>query len=100
MCDRRTIWKTPIYESSNRLKLKVGASFLSFQLQRNVPTIWWLVDPFEEENEEREILVVGTGWIGDADIFKHHLGTWQDLAGLVRHAFDLQKSNKKIKEAV
>jgi hypothetical protein len=57
----RTIWKYEIKEQSVSTDIPVGAKLLSFQMQNNIPTVWFEVDP-EERKEQRRFSLVGTGW--------------------------------------
>lgn len=83
----RAIWKTPLHHGENEVNVKIGARPLCLQMQRGVPTIWWVVDP-KAADQKRQLNVIGTGWIGKASEFENYIGTWQDLSGLVWHVFD------------
>ncbi len=65
----------------------MGAEFLSVQIQRDEPQMWFLVDP-EADSEVRSFTVHGTGHpvVGDDPLF---LGTFQVMGGeLVFHLFE------------
>ena len=87
----KTIWKFKIEITDGiiRVNLPKGSEILSFQCQHDVPTIWALCDP-EEENEEREFCIYGTGHnISDIEN-KRFIGTAQQFGGgLIWHLFEV-----------
>lgn len=96
---RDAIWKTPVYieqDSSLTVKVPVGSVPLCLQLQRGVPTIWWRTSPHPEDHGrvvpfhvvDKKLIVFGTGWLFEPSTVGLYIGTWQDQAGLVWHAFE------------
>lgn len=76
-------------ETSFTLNLPVDCKILSFQVQRNVPCLWALVDP-EKEPTTRHFKIIGTGHDFDYDRYKMtYIGTIQMADGdLVWHLFE------------
>lgn len=62
-----------------------GSKLLTVQLQQQVPTIWYLCDPYAEL-EMRSIQVVMTGEHIDT-VLPNYIGTVQAANGLVAHYF-------------
>lgn len=59
---RRAVWKYALaITEAQTLSLPAGAQVLSVQAQRNVPTLWALVDPTEISREVWGVVIVGTG---------------------------------------
>ena len=72
-----------------RLELPVFAKILSFQMQRETPCIWTLVNP-ENKTEIREFRIFGTGHPIPEDVVLdfEYVGTAQMAGGtLVWHLF-------------
>lgn len=85
----RAIYKYPLKPFSNTtIKLPLDAQILSVQLQREVPTVWALVNP-NTATESRIFLTMMTGENFDEAIFNEEawtfLGTLQHSNGLVSH---------------
>jgi hypothetical protein len=72
------------------LDIPEGAKILSFQAQRDRPTIWALVNP-DAPAERRQFRLAGTGHpITDFDDELSFVGTCQMMSGsLVWHLFEL-----------
>lgn len=90
----RTIYRYPIVITDTySLELPLGAKFLHVdQLARapHTPSMWFLVDP-ERELVIREFAILGTGNpVPDYVAPQEHLGTFQDLLGLVWHVFEVK----------
>jgi len=83
------VWKFPIrYEDYPEVSMPEGAKLLHFGLQRNVPTIWALVDPLQPPMN-RLFRFVGTGHQTSAEERLTHIGTTiDDDHGLVWHLFE------------
>ena len=71
----------------NKIRLPIGSTFLSFKLQRGIPTVWF-VQTDEETHSDRIIEVLPTGAQVDFANFKH-LGTDISEIGLVYHALEI-----------
>ena len=89
----KTIWKYPITEDSyQEIQMPLDAEILCVQLQRNIPTLWALV---ETENFKKSLarFDILTYYTGDRQINEKakYIGTYQ-LAGLVYHVFVKQQS--------
>lgn len=88
---KKTIWK---FQISNTGVFKIGmpknSKILCVQTQFDDTFIWAIVTP-ENEIEQREFLVVGTGHIlPETQKNKEYIGTFQQLDGsLVWHLFEL-----------
>lgn len=88
----KEIWKYSLIDvGNNTFEIPSGAKILTCQLQREVPTIWALVNP-DAEKEERHFEVVGTGH----DISKgiggfSYINTVQLTNGIVLHIFEIIK---------
>lgn len=78
------------------IELPKGSRILSFQIQREDPCIWVLVDPLEEALEARQFRIVGTGHPMGEDLESGvYLGTVQMANGaLVWHLFERREENK------
>jgi hypothetical protein len=89
------IWKYElIVEDYNTILLPKGAKPLSVQVQGNGTDhvrIWCLIDPTEEENEERIFRITGTGHpIKDENLI--YIDTFQLYNGeFVGHVFEVIK---------
>lgn len=58
----RTVWKYELEPTRyTKLIMPRGAEILSAQMQGDKPHLWALVNPSEQEQEIRVILVTGTG---------------------------------------
>lgn len=88
----KTIWKFPLKsEDYQRIKMPFGAEILSVQTQNETPCIWALVNPQENEIEERRFELFGTGHFIQCDDDKNRkfIGTFQLGGGaLVFHLFE------------
>ena len=74
------------------LYLPRGAKILSFQTQREKPTIWALVDETVDDTEQRAFFLVGTGHPVPDDLT--YIGTTLMAGGdLVWHLFEKDESH-------
>lgn len=70
-----------------QLELPIGATILTFDMQRERPVLWALVDP-ELPTETRMFRMAGTGHAIDGAL--SHIGTSQLRdGGLVLHLFEI-----------
>jgi hypothetical protein len=85
----RTVFKYEVpIDDHVTLSMPVGAELLCFANQRDVPTLWALVDP-GAAMVERRFLLVGTGHPVGGEILRH-VGTAQFRGGaLVFHLFEI-----------
>lgn len=83
----KTIYKYNISSTQNTLILRKGAQILSVGYQGLRMMLWAVVDT-DAPQQNREVLVLGTGW--NTDLQEHHkfIGTLQDNVGFVWHVFD------------
>lgn len=71
------------------LNMPRGAEFLSIQVQKQRPTMWFLVDD-SEELEEKRFRIYGTGFVLDNEVAQFYRGTFQLVAGtFVGHVFEI-----------
>ncbi|MGL5912788.1 MAG: DUF7352 domain-containing protein [Bacteroidales bacterium] len=85
----KTIYKYPIEVTNEQtIKLPKGAKILTIQTQRETPCIWAMIDKTEQETEEVELRVHGTGHdVPDSETLRY-IGTFQLHGGsLVFHTF-------------
>jgi len=87
----KVVWKFPLkVEPKQNLILPLGAQVLCLQNQRDIPTIWALVNPKEERREKRLIQMVGTGHDELSPSGGDYIGTFQYNHGsLVWHFFHI-----------
>jgi hypothetical protein len=89
----KEIWKYDlISEDYNAVLLPKGAKPLSVQVQGNDRVrMWCLIDPNEEEHEERIFRIAGTGYgIKDENLI--YIGAFQLYDGrFVGHVFEVIK---------
>lgn len=82
-----TIWKYVMPHTLGRpIEMPKGAQVLHVALQGATAHIWVLVDP-EAPREERNFVVVGTGWNFDSAGHRY-IGTWFEN-WLVWHLFEV-----------
>jgi len=80
----KTIWKFPVH-TTDTLPLPADAKFLSVQIQRDEPVMWFELD-LGAKREWRTFKVFGTGHDFEDG---RYLGTWQDeMQGLVWHLYE------------
>ncbi len=86
------IWKYSLTERINEIDLPIGATVLSFQCQKDIPTIWVLVEPnlvCEGEREKRIFEIFGTGQEIEKEGGFKYIGTAQQYKGnLIWHLFE------------
>jgi len=88
-----TIWKYPIPITDYfEIEMPKGAKILSFQIQRDKPQIWALVDSFVEK-EKRHFRLAGTGHNLELSILNtQYIGTALMLEdNLVWHLFEMRE---------
>jgi len=85
------VWKYEIpVEGEIEIVMPKGSKILSFQVQREKPCIWALVNPEEKLKQSYRFILVGTGHlIGSAiDSIIEYIGTVQMYHGdLILHLF-------------
>lgn len=89
----RIVYKYPIgLNRLNVLEIPEGAQFLHVAMQRDTPTLWFMVDP-QAVDEKRTFVVVGTGeGIHSRADSLTHLGTVLTSDGeFVWHIFELKQ---------
>ena len=80
----RTIWKFPIpLDATIEIKMPIGATLLTVQMQGSRPMLWAIVDP-ASDMVTRILRIAGTG-TGEPE--GRYVGTWQHH-GYVWHLFD------------
>ena len=87
----RAIWKftLPVRAEPTMLAMPIGAHVLSVQTQQDEVRLWALVDP-NEDREDRRFIVVATGQSFDPSD-KTYLGTVQTGGGVrVFHVWEVQ----------
>jgi hypothetical protein len=93
---QKTIWKFTIPKPKHdspvvSIKMPVNAEILTVQMQNDIPQIWAECNP-KAEREERQFVVMGTGWpnaeVVDLDEDFTYIGTVQDGA-FVWHIYEL-----------
>ena len=86
---KRVIWKYGVQPGETRLELPKGAVFLSLQVQRDQPWVWFSVDPTATK-ERRVFMTRPTGVEWESSGRELYLGTFQLEHGtLVFHLFEL-----------
>ncbi len=86
----QVIWKfpVPVRAEPTMVAMPIGARILSVQTQREEICIWALVDP-DEDREERRFLVVATGQTFDPTGMDY-LGTVQINGGIrIFHVWEI-----------
>jgi hypothetical protein len=86
------IYKTPLpgFEKGNDqfiVVLPLGAEPLKLDCQRGVPTVWWLVDPQNEETT-RKVRFIGTRHVHELLRKEAYIGTIYD-GPFVWHLFEV-----------
>lgn len=85
----QTIYKYALEVPSTMLDLPVGSIVLNVQLQRDVPTLWAIVDT-DKPTHARRFHVMGTGhtlpW--RRAIEYRYIATLQTSFGIVLHVFE------------
>jgi len=99
------IWKyeVPINEDSFILEMPKDSKILSFQLQKENPQIWAIVDDENDEKEIREFKLLGTGLsFGKEKLVGYEfIGTIQMYDGdLVLHLFIKETLHNIIKRTI
>ena len=87
---KKQIWKFPIISDKGYIDMPQGAEILTVQAQNNIPCIWALVHP-ENENQPRYFEFYGTGFDIHCDmgIERRYIDTFQlDSGALVFHLFE------------
>lgn len=85
----KTIYKYPVGIDRFVIELPASAEFLSVQIQRDEPQMWFVVSPNETMTQSRIFVTRGTGHLIDGDPGKY-LGTFQlDEGLLVFHLFEI-----------
>lgn len=84
------IWKTELSPLNNIVRTPKGAKLLDIQLQRGVPTLWFLANP-QSDTVETTLNIYPTGQRFDEDPGEY-LATFQTSTGLVFHVFDPVKT--------
>lgn len=72
------------------IEMPKGAEILSVQVQRDIPCIWALVNP-ENDNEKRGFEIFGTGSLiqYDMGVERKYIGTIQRFGGnIIWHVFE------------
>lgn len=88
---RKTIWKFVVSHSYRfNVALPKGAEILSVQTQHDTACMWVLVDPEENEREERQFEVFATEKIpNEHNTFRKYIGTFQiDGGDYIYHLFE------------
>jgi hypothetical protein len=87
----RTIYKYPLNNVGlNAVHMPTGAKILSCQLQREIPTLWAMVDDTEPLRRRRST-VVGTGHaLHESVDARGFLATLQLEDGIVLHVFEVE----------
>ena len=90
---KKTIWKYPLkIEEGHLIALPLGAKVLSFGISNNVPCIWVMVNPDEQEKKDRVFMLYGTGEdiLNDEKTDLNHIGTVEHI-GLkeIWHLFEV-----------
>jgi hypothetical protein len=87
---KKEIWKSGLYlESYQVKKLPKDTVILSFQIQDKTPTIWYEKDFYNDQTEEWEFYIYGTGHAIEAEGI-HYIGTVQ-RDGFVWHLYGRRK---------
>lgn len=69
------------------IKMPIGATILTVQVQRNIPMLWAVVDEKVEMTEDRKIIVEVTGF--PLSNYKRYIGTYQlENGSFVGHVFE------------
>jgi hypothetical protein len=84
----KTIWKYPLYEPTSTVTMPLGAKILSMQMQHDVPTLWVLCDPDNEQVTRVFEAIPTGGTVNDEDGYNYR-GTAQFSNGLVFHIFEV-----------
>lgn len=88
----KRVYKYPLsYVDNPLLTLPIGAQFLHLDMQDGVPTLWALVDPEEQGQEERALRFAGTGHPISEEIIAHIGTTIDHEMGLVWHLFEVAR---------
>lgn len=83
----KTVHKIIVYAPNFSVYLHKNARFLSAQLQKDIPVMWFEVDT-DEPLTERFFEAIGTGW--DIPDGRHWLGTYQSPdQNLVWHLYEV-----------
>ena len=93
------IWKYPIntHDVNFVLEIPEGGKPLYFEVQKEIPTLWVLVNP-EHKFEKRYFRIVGTGDIIEEDDTLKYIGTIQMADGdLIFHLFERLKNTRRFK---
>lgn len=85
----REIWKFKVEIADTfTVSMPKSARFLSVQMQKGTPQMWFLVDPSEEKMDLR-FGIRGTGQPFVITPFDKFLGTFQEAGGtLIWHLFE------------
>lgn len=78
----KQIWK---YKLTSPIEMPLDAKILTIQMQGNEPHIWALVNP-KNETETRKFVIIGTGHNFDDNTFKY-VNTYQE-GPFVWHVFE------------
>lgn len=87
---KKVIYKYRLNCYPTQQYLPVGAKFLCIQNQNETPQMWFIVDPKEQETEQRNFVTRPTGAMFYTNQSTDYLGTFQlDNGRLVFHVFEL-----------
>lgn len=79
---------SPFYGAETKVQMPIGATVLSAQMQKDVVSIWALVDETTNKFDNRTFCVYGTGWSMPEEPGLY-VGTVQTSDGsLVFHVFE------------
>ena len=90
---KHSVYKYPLeMVHEQTISMPKGSKILSVQRQNKIPCIWALVNPNEEENEEKKILLIETGNIFNSPTDKlNFIGTLQFIDGsYILHVFEIK----------
>jgi hypothetical protein len=88
--EKMRIWKTSLAVTDRQIVgVPQGAKFLTVQVQRGSPQLWFLCDEKEQLVSKRTIAIYGTG-NPIPDDPGEYISTFQELGGeLVWHVFEI-----------
>ena len=86
----KTIWKYEIILGGRvKIDMPKDATMLHFEVQREIPRLWALVDS-DNKTEPREFVIVGTGHSIDKGLNLKYIGTTLMMEDrLVWHLFEV-----------
>lgn len=84
----KTIWKFSLYGFNEKISVPKDAKILTLQTQKGSPCIWMLVDT-NNELEDRNFYIVGTGHNLNNETIDNYIGTYQEFDGnFIWHVFE------------